>query len=249
MRSETKQRIASVLKFAWYLCASVLILSLPTFSYLLPRQTASDSPATVSRPLADRSAAQGGEKAGGAFSNFVRGALASLTGGAADKPAGARPRAGEDSRDSSGNELATVASTPRWLPPERFEQRRSRLGPPLVDGRDESEPASLEPGLTDLEQGYEQAFNSLFPEVFFGVPVIGNPFERALGGDSGASGGTGDPNAGGPAGGRPRRAMARPTRPPGTPGIPRRAAKAPRRAVPGPMWSSPPAPKNRASIF
>ncbi len=191
--SNLRQRLAGVLKFTWYVCASILILSLPTFSYLQPRPGS-----TGSRVALERGASPGTGSAASTpatlITNFVRGAVAAVTGSSnppksanaaspsqsSDLETGRAPQDGvrEGSERGSGSIL-----------PQRFGRRRvARLEEAVADR--EPGPSQVEAGLEDLQQGYEQAFNTLFPEVFLGARASGNPFQGALEENAGAGTGT-----------------------------------------------------------
>lgn len=193
------RKMKTILKIGWYLCASILILSLPTFSFLVPP---SDGAAVVRKPQgpSPRASASGAKGSGRAATRpvFSTVGASSRSNAASRLSTGASPSPGTDPSPGERPGQAGVVSAETSISPQRFQQRRLAGRVPVEPGDPEAADIN-NPALDNLQEGYEEAFSNLFPDVFFGVPSSTNPFQRALEeGPAGGSSTTGDdgPNPG-----------------------------------------------------
>ncbi len=181
-----KQKLVGLAKFAWYLCASVLILSLPTFSYLRPRHEAA-----APRPASEvSSTGNSGEVATAStpvrlLTSLVRGVVSAATGSSTHpvgRPGSAPSREDRSAEPEAADPVGSTAVERRGsevIPPRFFERRRAAPLPAPID-EEATGSGQVQDGLDELQEGYEQAFNNLFPEVFLGARAGGNPFQGAL---------------------------------------------------------------------
>ncbi len=181
------------LRFLWYLGASILILSLPTFSYLVPRV---DPPAAPAAPL-ERSApssSSGGYEPSSTRAASSRGFIRP------SRPTGLRsavssakravrpqtqpqrpPRRPSRQQRPSGNRPDSPAETEQGgeRPRQRSEQPAPVSG--VAPGATLPVPAAMAQQLQALQQEFEQVQQNLFPQLALGLgPARGNPFQEAI---------------------------------------------------------------------
>jgi hypothetical protein len=202
-------------RVAWYLCGVILVLSLPTFSYLIPKAELVMGP--VIKPLAGLSGSQpaAGEdrfdRASSPLSQSARGSSSFVSSQPGATKAGAfRPgktleRPGTPPlaalAPGGGNipraGMVTAAAVARGPIPSSVNQGRPRNAQSTYDTQAGVYPQDV----SGFEQGYETAMGQLFQNYPLGFGGYrGNPFDDALPDDNGTGGdsnGDGGDNGGG----------------------------------------------------
>lgn len=183
-----------------YLCATILVLSLPTFSFLVPEQRAGEAirltSAADSQALRDRDVEAGQGDGGGVFWNRERQTVGSRF---APKSVSERPDMEQDpvvSRRAAvefreNQKTAGSDARERLAPGTQGPDRRGR------ESSEERTASTLQAELSQLEDAYEVSLNYLFPGGVANVAETdNNPFKSGTedDGDSGQDNQGGDPD-------------------------------------------------------
>ncbi|MFQ5741307.1 MAG: hypothetical protein ACE5JX_20100 [Acidobacteriota bacterium] len=179
-----------LIKFVWYLCGSILILFLSTFGFLLPdlgtslsegqvrltdgqpvSATLRDPPAVHAPPLL-LEGLEGLKKDGAGGRGQDPWSHSDLE-GSADRRVATELEADRASQVRFRSRVLRTDEAPGRELSRFFRRQREWSG-----GRHDR--AGLQEGLTELQEGYQQAFDDLFENLVVGLVRPRNPFEEAL---------------------------------------------------------------------
>jgi hypothetical protein len=211
-----RRKVGRIGKMVWYLCGAILVLSLPTFSHLIPttdlvmKQPAISADHEVGSGSAMRSGGAvviRGNPSASRFSSFVSSPLRTVRSGGAKAPQSrifsapmrvSEPGAALYPPRPGSPEAAVTARGPVPTHTAGLFQQARQLA-------DDAGSSAYPQDLSNLERGYQSAMGQLFRDYGPGFGhYAGNPFDDALpnddkdtNGDSGNNGENGSNDNGG----------------------------------------------------